>query len=100
MRLWSFMQAPFSLTQKIFLQNTHQVTKKSDAARMKSILSATASQAMSLMIGTGPNANYKRSLFSNKAGLVLSRWLAPAPKTEIDSRRMETMERGNDDDAR
>ncbi len=60
MRLWSFTQAPFSLTQKILLQTTHQVTKKSGTAHMKSILSVAASQAMSLMIGSGPNANSKR----------------------------------------
>jgi len=41
---------------------------------------------MSLMIGTGPNAKSKRSHFSNEAGIVFSRGMAPTPETEIDIR--------------
>ena len=63
-------QLPFSLTQKMLLQTTHQVTKRSDAAHMKPILSETASQAMSLMIGSERNANSKRSPFSHETGIV------------------------------
>ena len=63
MRLWSVTRVPFSLRLKIPLQTTHQVTKKSGAVPMKSILSAMACQAMNWMIGTGPNVNSKRSLF-------------------------------------
>ena len=62
---------------------------------MKSILSATVSQATRLMIGSGLNANSKRSLFSNEVGIVLSRGVIPTPKTEIDIWRRETMEREN-----
>ena len=51
---------------------------------MKSILSVMASQAMSLMIGTGPNVNSKRSLFSNEAGIAFSSSASPTPRTEID----------------
>ena len=40
------------------------------APRMKSTLSVTAMQAMRLMIGSGPNANSKRSLFSHETGIV------------------------------
>jgi hypothetical protein len=39
--------------------------------------------------------NSKRSLFSNKAGIVFSNGTALTPKMEIDIRRMETMDRGN-----
>ncbi len=95
MRLWSLTQVQFSLPQRILLQTARPVTKESDAAHMKSILSVTASQAMSLMIGSGPNVNSKRSLFSNKAGIVFSNGTALTPKMEIDIRRMETMDRGN-----
>ena len=93
MRLWSFTQAPFSLTQKIPPQTMRQVAKKSGSAHMKSILSVAASRAMSLMIGSGPNVNSKRSLFSNEAGIVFSSGVALTRKTEIDNRRMETIER-------
>src|SRR5580704_11964869 len=64
-------QLPFSFTQKMLLQTTHQPTKRSGGAHMKSTLSVTASQAMSLMIGSGPNANSKRSLFSHETGIVV-----------------------------
>jgi hypothetical protein len=85
-------QVPFSLMQRILLQTTHQVTKKSGAALMKFILSATASQAMNLMIGSGPNVSSKRSLFSNEAGIVFRSSATPTPRTEIDIQRTGTME--------
>jgi hypothetical protein len=78
--------------QRILLQTTHQVTKKSGAALMKFILSATASQAMNLMIGSGPNVSSKRSLFSNEAGIVFRSSATPTPRTEIDIQRTGTME--------
>jgi hypothetical protein len=81
--------------QRILLQTTHQVTKKSGVAHMKSILSVTASQAMHSMIGSGPDVNSKRSLLSNEPGIASSKGIAPIPKTEIDIWRMETMEKGN-----
>src|SRR5277367_294911 len=56
----------------MLLQTTHHVTKKSGAAHMKSILSGTASQAMSLMIGSGPNVNSKRSPSSHETGIVFT----------------------------
>src|SRR5947207_9649629 len=56
-RLWRFVQARFSLTQKMFPQTTSRVTKKSGSAHMKSIWSVAACQAMNLMIGCKPNAN-------------------------------------------
>jgi hypothetical protein len=65
-------QLPFSLTQKMLLQTTHRVTKRSGAAHMKSTLSVTAMQAMRLMIGLGQNANSKRSLFSPETGIVFT----------------------------
>jgi len=86
-------QVPFSLMQRILLQITHQVMKKSGAASMKSILSITGSQAMSLMIGSGPNVNSKRSLFSNEVGIVFRSSSTPIPRTEIDIQRMGTTER-------
>ena len=52
MRFWSFTQSLPDLTQKILRQTTRQVTKKSGAVRMKSILSGTALVAMNLMIGS------------------------------------------------
>jgi len=55
---------------------------------MRFILSVTASQAMSLMIGSGPSVNSKRSLSSSKAGIVFS-GVALTPRTEIEIRRME-----------
>ncbi len=91
MRLWSLTQVPFRLTRKMLLETTHQVRRKSGAAHTKSILSVRASQAMSLMIGTGPNVNSKRSLCSPKTGIVFSRGVAPTLETEIDIRRMETI---------
>jgi hypothetical protein len=66
--------------------------KKSGVAHMKSILSVTASQAMRSMIGSGPNVNSKRSLFSNEPGIASSKGIAPIPQTEIDIWRTETME--------
>jgi hypothetical protein len=85
-------QVPFSLMQRILLQTTHQVTKKSGAALMKFILSATASRAMNLMIGSGPNVSSKRSLFSNEAGIVFRSSATPTLRTEIDIQRTGTME--------
>src|SRR5229473_1274570 len=82
-------QVPFSLRQRIFPRTTRQAMKKSDSAPMRFILSVTASQAMSLMIGSGPSVNFKRSLSSNKAGIVFSDGIAMTPKTEIEIRRME-----------
>src|SRR5882757_1211956 len=55
---------------------------------MRFILSVMASQAMNLMIGSGPSVNSKRSLSSSKAGIVFS-GVALAPRTEIEIRRME-----------
>jgi len=62
---------------------------------MKSISSVTTSQAMSLMIGSGPNVNSKRSLFSNDAGIVFKSSTTPTPRTEIDIQCRVTMERRN-----
>jgi hypothetical protein len=76
----------------MLLQTTHQVTKTSGAVHMKSILSVTAFQAMSLMIGSGPNANSKSSLFSPKTGIAFR---STTTRTEIDIQRMGTMERRN-----
>jgi hypothetical protein len=81
------------------MQTTRQVAKKSGAAHTKSILNVTASQAMNWMIGSGPNANSKKSLFSNVVGVVFSNGVTPTPNTEIDIRPMETMERETNDDA-
>ncbi len=64
---------------------------------MKSILRVTATQAMSLMTGSELNANSKSSLCSLKTGIAFSRSVTPAPRTEIDIRRMETMERETKD---
>src|SRR6266481_889019 len=88
-------QVPFGLPQRILLQTTNQLRKKSGAAPMKSILSVTASQAMSLMIGSGPNVSSKRSLFSNEAGIVFRSSTIPTPRTEIDIQRMGAMGRRN-----
>src|SRR6266478_5460927 len=85
-------QVPFGLTQRILLQTTNQLRKKSGAAPMKSILTATASQAMSLMIGSGPSVSSKRSLFSNEAGIVFRSSTTPTPRTESDIQRTGTME--------
>src|SRR5216683_8403944 len=90
-------QVGFNLTKRILLQTTRQVTKKSGAAPMKSILRVTATQAMSLMTGSELNANSKSSLCSLKTGIAFSRSVTPAPRTEIDIRRMETMERETKD---
>jgi hypothetical protein len=81
--------------QRILLETTHQAMKTSGVAHMKSILSVTASQAMRSMIGSGPNGNSKRLLFSNEPGIASNKGIAPIPKTEIDIWRMETMEKGN-----
>src|SRR6266404_3037935 len=53
--------APRRFKQKMLLQTAHQVAKKSGSAHMKFILNGTASQAMSLTIGSERNANSKRS---------------------------------------
>src|SRR5467141_1305 len=90
-------QVRFNLTKRILLQTTRQVTKKSGTAPMESILSVTATQAMSLMTGSELNANSKSSLCSLKTGIAFSRSVTPAPRTEIDIRRMETMERETKD---
>src|SRR5712664_2959282 len=90
-------QVRFNLTKRILLQITRQVTKKSGAAPMKSILSVTATQAMSLMTGSELNANSKSSLCSLKTGIAFSRSVTPAPRTEIEIRRMEMMERETKD---
>jgi hypothetical protein len=66
---------------------------------MKSTLSEAAFQAMSLMIGSAPNANSKRSLFSNKTGIAFSSGVTPVPKTETDIQRRETFEEDTKDDA-
>lgn len=60
---------------------------------MRSILGVTASPAASLMIGSGPNVKFKRSLFSNEAGIVFRSGVAP--KREIDIRRVARWKRGN-----
>src|SRR5713226_490901 len=87
-------QVPFSLRQRIFPRTTRQAMKKSDSAPMRFILSVTASLATRLMIGSGPSVNFKRSLSSNKAGIVFSDGIAMTPKTEIEIRRMEKDEKG------
>ena len=61
---------------------------------MKSILNVAACQAVNLTIGSRPNANSKRSLSSNKIGIVFSDSVQ-IQETEIDTRRMETMEGTN-----
>jgi len=56
-------------------------------------------QAMSLMIGTGLNANSKRSLSSPKTGIAFRR-LAPSPKAETDiSATWKRLKGQSDDDA-
>jgi len=57
MRFWSFKMSLHDLSQKILRQTTSQVTKKSGAAHMKSILNGTASVAASFMIGSRPKQN-------------------------------------------
>src|SRR6266436_5419013 len=93
-------QVPFRLTQRILLQTRHQVTKKLGAAHMKSILSVTAYQAMNLMIGTGLNANSKRSLSSPKTGIVFRTGLPRVrnPKLTISATR-KRLKGQRDDDA-
>ena len=66
MRFWSFTQGLPDLTQKILRQTTRQVTKKSRAAHMKSILNGTASAAMSLMIGSKPKQNSEETGLSGE----------------------------------
>src|SRR6266481_5862894 len=93
-------QVPFRLTQRILLQTRHQVTRKSGAAHMKSILSVTASQAMNLMMGTGLNANSKSSLCSPKTGIVFRTGLPRVrnPKLTISATR-KRLKGQRDDDA-
>jgi hypothetical protein len=95
MKVWSFREGEFSLTQKIRLRIAHRVKKKSGAALTKFIWSTAASQAMRLMIGIRPNANSKRSLVSQKIGIVVSSSVALIQEMKSDIRRMETMERTN-----
>src|SRR5258705_11359038 len=72
MLIQSFAQHLFSPRQTRHLNARHQVTKKSGSAHMKSILSVAASQAMRSMIGTGPNANSKRSVFLLETGIAFN----------------------------
>ncbi|HEV7966470.1 MAG TPA: hypothetical protein VGP19_02805 [Candidatus Acidoferrales bacterium] len=72
---------------------TDPVTKKSGAAHMKSILSVQASQAMNLMIGRGPNANFKSSLFLQETGTAFAGGFLPFPKAERHIRPVETRDR-------
>jgi hypothetical protein len=58
--------------QTSLLKVLHQVTKKSGGEHMKFIWSEATSQGTSLMIGSGPNANCKRSLSSHETGIVFS----------------------------
>src|SRR6266850_4165697 len=92
-------QVPFRLTRKILRETKHQVTRKSGAAHMKSILSVTASQAMSLMIGTGLNANSKRSLSSPKTGIAFRTGLPRVrkPKLTISATRKRLKGQSDDD---
>jgi hypothetical protein len=66
MRFWSFTLSLPDLTQKILRQTTCQVTKKSGAAHMKSILNGTASVAVSLMIGSRPKQNSEETGLSGE----------------------------------
>src|SRR6266404_781654 len=91
-------QVPFRLTQRILLLTRHQVTKKLGAAHMKSILSVTASQAMSLMIGTGLNANSKRSLCSPKTGIVFRSGLHRLRKSKLTISATRKRLKGQSDD--
>src|SRR3979490_372701 len=92
-------QVPFRLTQRILRETRHQARRKSGAAHMKSILSVTASQAMSLMIGTGLNANSKRSLSSRKTGIVFRTGLPRVrkPKLTIGATRKRLKGQSDDD---
>src|SRR6267378_3246509 len=93
-------QVPFRLTRKILRETTHQVRRKSGAAHMKSILRVTASQAMSLMIGTGLNANSKRSLSSPKTGIAFRAGLPRVRKPKLTiSATWKRLKGQSDDDA-
>src|SRR6266436_625820 len=70
------------------LRITSRITTRSGAALMKSISRAAVSQAVNLMIGSGPSANSERSLFSHKTGIVLSS-IAAILETEIEIQRAE-----------
>src|SRR5260370_2342136 len=72
MLIQSFAQHLSSRRQTRHLNARHQVTKKSGGAHMKSISSVTAAQGTSLMIGSGPNANSKRSVFSHETGIAFN----------------------------
>jgi len=95
MRLCSFTKEPFNLSPRTLLQTTGRITTRSGAVLTKSISKAAVSQAANLMIGLGPSANYERSPFSHKTGIVFSGGIAPIPETEIEIQRTATMERRN-----
>jgi hypothetical protein len=78
---------------------TGQLKIKSGSAHTNSISSAAPIPAKNLTIGSEPNANSRRLLFSHEAGIASSNGVSAAPKTESDIRRMAPMERGNNDDA-
>jgi len=61
-------QVPFSLMQRILLQTPDRVRKKSGVAPMKSILSVTANQAMSL------NATRINDTKIHYQGFILAFW--------------------------
>src|SRR5882762_1150986 len=72
MEIQRFAQHLFNARQTRLQHATHRVTKRSGVAHMKSIWSVATSQATRLTIGSGPNENSKRSLFSHETGIVFS----------------------------
>src|ERR1700722_7246539 len=83
MEIQRLAQRLFSARQTRHPHTPHPVTKKSGVAHMKSILSVATSQGMSLMIGSGPNASSKRSLFSHETGSVFNSGLPRLRKRKL-----------------
>src|SRR6266446_8442065 len=84
---------PRRFKQKMLLQTAHQVAKKSGSAHLKFILNGTASQGMSLTIGSERNANSKRSLSSHETGIAFTTRIPPLRAPERAFRTQKT-ERG------
>ena len=90
---------PFSAKQKRHLHAPHPITNKSGVARMKSTLSVGTSQAMSLTIGSGPNANSKRWLSSYETGIVLNSELHRLHKLDLTFKLWKRGKGDSDDDS-
>jgi outer membrane protein TolC len=99
MEIQRFAQQLFSARQTRHPHDPHPVTKKSGVAHMKSISSVAASQEMSLTIGTGPNANSKRSLFSHETGIVFNSGLPRLRKLKLTFGLWRRREGETNDDA-